>query len=88
MKRIESPKSFRKALKKLFVKNPELRNIFKEVLGKLAENPFAPSLKTHKLKGRLKDFLACTITSDIRLIFQIETDVIVLIDIGSYNEVY
>ncbi|MCP4269999.1 MAG: type II toxin-antitoxin system mRNA interferase toxin, RelE/StbE family [Candidatus Brocadiaceae bacterium] len=88
MKRIESPKSFRKTLKKLFAKNPELRNTFKEVLDTLTENPFTPSLKTHKLKGRLKGFLACTITPEIRLIFQIEAGVIILIDIGSHNEVY
>lgn len=74
MKRIKSPKSFRRTLKKLFAKNRELKNTFREVFDKLAEDPFTPSLKTHKLKGRLKEFRACAVTSDIRLIFQLETD--------------
>lgn len=88
MKRIKSPKSFRRTLKKLFAKNSELKNAFREVFDKLAKDPFTPSLKTHKLKGRLKEFWACAVTSDIRLIFQLETDAIILIDIGSHDEVY
>lgn len=88
MRQIEASKSFLKTLNHLFKKNPELRGIFKEVFEKLVEDPFIPSLRTHKLKGRLKEFFACTVTFDIRLIFKIEKDTLVLIDIGSHDEVY
>lgn len=88
MRRIEASKPFLKTLNRLSKKNSELRSTFKDTLEKLIEDPFTPSLKTHKLKGRLKDFFACTISFDLRLVFKIEKDAIVLIDVGSHDEVY
>lgn len=88
MRRIEAPKPFLRTLNRLFKKNPELRTPLQNTLRELAEDPFTPSLKTHKLKGRLKDFFACTITFEVRLVFEIEKDAIVLIDVGSHDEVY
>lgn len=88
MRRIEASKPFLRTLNRLFKKNPELRIAFKIVLENLIEDPFTPSLKTHKLKGRLKDFFACTISYELRLIFKIEKDAVVLVDVGSHDEVY
>ncbi len=55
---------------------------------------FAPSLGTHKLSGKLNGLQACSCGYDCRLVFSIEQDtetsreVIVLLDIGTHDEVY
>jgi addiction module RelE/StbE family toxin len=54
----------------------------------LINDPFAPSLKTHKLKGELKEFWSCSVTRDIRLRFRLEENTIELVDIGTHDEVY
>ena len=38
------------------------------------ENPFAPSLKTHKLQGDLSDFWSFTIDFRNRIIFEFKDD--------------
>ncbi len=45
--------SFKKAFRKLIKKNPNLQNKIIDVLNILAEDPFTPSLKSHKLTGNL-----------------------------------
>jgi len=73
-----------------FKKHVYLIDKYAEVLTKLKTNPFDPSLKTHKLKGELKEFYSCSLTHDYRIIcvFLIQDETIVLVDIGSHNEVY
>ena len=52
-------------------------------------NPFHPSLKTHSLGGYLKDFWAISINYEHRLIFKfMKPDEVLLIDIGTHDEVY
>ncbi|UXE58426.1 MAG: hypothetical protein KA717_20330 [Woronichinia naegeliana WA131] len=47
--------SFKRAFKKRFQGNHELERKFRTKLEKFKENPFDPSLKTHKLSGKLKE---------------------------------
>ena len=60
----------------------------------LSGNPFHPSLKTHKLKGKLSGAWACTVEYDCRIIFDFQNNSdtgekeILLIDVGSHDEVY
>ena len=60
------------------------------VLQLLELNPHHPSLRLHKLKGRLKDLCSVSVTLAYRitLSFAIVEGAIVLIDIGSHDEVY
>ena len=48
------------------------------------------SLKTHKLKGDLKEVYACSLDYQYRIILNIVIidNVIYLIDIGTHDEVY
>lgn len=63
-------------------------------LDRLAEDPFHPTLKTHKLSGQLKGLWACSVEYDARVVFAFEpdpdtgNDLIVLIDLGTHDEVY
>lgn len=87
-------KSFKRAFKRLVKKNPKLEEKILAVLDLLADDPFTPSLKSHKLTGQLEGFWSCSVTYDCRIIFAFRKDtesgedLIVLVDIGSHDEVY
>ena len=53
-------KTFVRALKRTVSKYPTLRQDIVETLQLLQENPFAPPLETHKLKGKLSGSYACS----------------------------
>ncbi|MGL5130950.1 MAG: type II toxin-antitoxin system RelE/ParE family toxin [Planktothrix sp.] len=86
--------SFKRAFKRLVKKNPQLQDKILGVLELLGNDPFHPSLKSHKLTGQLEGLWACSVTYDCRVIFAFKKDVetgndlIVLTDIGSHDEVY
>ena len=53
------------------------------------ENVFDNRLRTHKLKGTLSDYYGCSISSSDRIVFRILDDGgVLLVDIGSHDEVY
>jgi mRNA interferase YafQ len=85
---------FLKNYKKLLKKNPQLKDKIDYAFDLLSEDPFFPSLKSHKLSGKLKNLWSCSVASDCRLIFYFEKDpennedLIVLVDVGSHDEVY
>lgn len=86
--------SFRRALKKRCKNRPELQAKVSETLSLLEADPFIPSLKTHKLQGELKGLWACSVEYDFRIVFRFEAldeteeEAIVLIDVGTHDEVY
>jgi mRNA interferase YafQ len=86
--------SFRRAFKRRTRREPRLQERILDSLAALAANPFEPELKTHKLRGQLEGLWACWVEHDCRIVFAFETDpaggddLIVLVDIGSHNEVY
>ena len=86
--------SFRRAFKRYTRRNlARQRRVF-ETLKELADDPFPPALKTHKLSGELKGLWACWVEYDCRIVFAFEPDpdtgeeMIVLIDLGTHDEVY
>ncbi len=70
-----------------------LRCIF-ETLLQMTENPRQPALETHSLRGASKGLLSCSCGYDCRIIFRIElgktpnSESIILINIGTHDEVY
>jgi mRNA interferase YafQ len=86
--------SFRRAFKRQIRKNPALQDRILEVLAQLAEDPFHPALRSHKLSGQLEGLWACWVEYDCRIVFAFEAspigedELIVLIDLGSHDEVY
>ncbi len=52
------------------------------------QNPFHPSLKTHKLKGRLKDYYSFSVNYSYRVIFKfMDEGKALFVNIGTH-EVY
>ena len=86
--------SFSRALKKLLKERPHLREKIKTTIECLSENPYLPTLHSHKLKGKLTGANACTVEYDCRIIYEIKinketnSEEILLIDIGTHDEVY
>lgn len=60
--------SFKRAFKRLVKKNPQLQDKILGVLELLGNDPFHPSLKSHKLTGQLEGLWACSVTYDCRVI--------------------
>jgi mRNA interferase YafQ len=86
--------SFRRAFKRYTRRNLARQKRVFETLKELADDPFHPALKTHKLSGELKGLWACSVEYDCRIVFAFEPDpdtgeeMIVLIDLGTHDEVY
>ena len=67
----------------------DLESRFWNKLQLFTEDPFNPSLRTHKLSGKLKNLWSFTIEYDERVVFYFTYDGnAVLIDIGSHDQVY
>jgi mRNA-degrading endonuclease YafQ of YafQ-DinJ toxin-antitoxin module len=88
-------KAFEKSYQKFTAKNQALKASIAKALLKMEQDAYDPSLKTHKLSGKLAVYLACSCGYDCRIIFIIEKDVsntdvenIVLLDIGTHDDVY
>jgi len=79
-----------KKLKKFIKKHPEVLDRYIKVIKLLELNPYHPSLRLHKLKGNLKEYYSVSITMQYKVVidFIIEENKIILLDIGTHNEVY
>jgi addiction module RelE/StbE family toxin len=87
-RKIRYSPTYLKQARKIAKKNPHLKKPYTELLDKLSDNPFEPTLHTHPLKGKLKGKYACSLTYSLRIVFELTDDSITLIDIGSHDEVY
>lgn len=81
--------TFIRILKKWRKKHPDLIKTFNERILVFTENPYHPLLKTHQLSGSLKGYWTISISYQYRLIFKfLSQSKILLIDLGSHDEVY
>ncbi len=80
---------FKKTLKKRIGNSTALTTKFKSKIKLFEKDPFNPVLRTHKLSGILKGYWAFSVDKDLRVIFKfINSDKVLLIDIGTHDEVY
>lgn len=82
--------SFTRSAKKFTQRYSELRTKFADILRDLENDPFQPHLKYHHLGGKLKGVQAVSITDSYRITLTVViTDKeIILLDVGSHDEVY
>ncbi|MBW4536589.1 MAG: type II toxin-antitoxin system mRNA interferase toxin, RelE/StbE family [Pleurocapsa minor HA4230-MV1] len=94
MSKIVISSKFKRAFRKFTRRNPKLQAKIENVIIKLSEDILDPALGTHKLDGKLADLLSCSCGYDCRIIFAIEKEqeinetLIILLDIGTHDEVY
>jgi len=81
---------YEKVSKKFLKKHQDLKQKYKKTILLLQSNPHHPSLRLHKLQGKLSHYHSIAIDMEYRIIidFIIIDEVIYLIDIGSHDEVY
>ena len=81
------PESYLKKEKKFLSKRPELTERYKKVLRLLELNPNHPSLRLHKLEGKLTGKYSVSMTMSYRLLlaFAVTKKGIVFISIGSHD---
>jgi len=82
--------SFDRRARKFLARHPDLRPRLAETLERLRAAPFEPSLRLHPLTGKLQGLQAISLTFSYRIILtlQITEQEILLLDIGSHDEVY
>jgi proteic killer suppression protein len=82
--------SYNKRAGKFFKRHPDLLGQYEKTLKLLEINPFHPSLRLHKLQGRLSDLhsVSINILYRISIFFIIEKNQIIPVDIGTHEEVY
>ena len=89
---ITASSAFKRALRKTVGKNKILAENIALTIAAIQENPFTPSLRTHKLQGKLKDAYSASAGYDLRIIFDISKidgqNCIVLLSVGTHDEVY
>ena len=86
--------AFVRALKRALRRQPNLQVRVEQTLKQLAEDPFHPTLHSHKLKGELTGAWACTVDYDNRILFEFVRnpesgeEEILLLAMGTHDEVY
>ena len=87
---IVAPRQFLRQARKFFRKHPDLKSRFAEVVSELQKDPFQSHLDLHPLRGRLSGCHAVRLTHGYRVtltLFVTEKEII-LLDIGTHDEVY
>jgi mRNA-degrading endonuclease YafQ of YafQ-DinJ toxin-antitoxin module len=87
---IVTPRQFLRTARKFFKKHPDLKPHFADVLRDLQADPFQPHLELHPLSGKLEGCHAVSLTYRFRitLALLVTDEEIMLLDIGSHDEVY
>jgi len=82
--------SYTKRAIKFIKKHPDILSQYEKTLKLLEINPHHPSLRLHKLQGKLSELYSVSINISYRISidFIIDNDQIILIDIGSHDELY
>ena len=88
--RLIYPESYIRRARKFLQKHPEIVKQYRKTLDLLELNPFHPSLRLHRLGGRLSGLSSVSINISYRIVIQfiIEGDEIVLVNIGKHEQVY
>ncbi len=94
MRQLVLTPKFKRVFRKFVTRNKKLQKRIEETLEQMNKDVFAAHMGTHKLGGELSGLYACICGYDCRIVFSIEShkennsEVIVLLDIGTHDEVY
>ncbi|MBK6756228.1 MAG: type II toxin-antitoxin system YafQ family toxin [Moraxellaceae bacterium] len=82
--------AYNKKASKFLKKHPSLIDKYQKTIELLETNPHHPSLRLHKLEGRLNDCHSVSINLSYRIViyFLIADNEIVPVDVGDHDAVY
>ena len=83
-------KSYNKRAARFIKNHPELIGQYEKTLKLLELDPFHPSLRLHKLKGRLSELHSVSINIGYRISieFLLNEKTIIPVNVGSHEDVY
>ncbi|MDC9715583.1 MAG: type II toxin-antitoxin system mRNA interferase toxin, RelE/StbE family [Gammaproteobacteria bacterium] len=84
---VKFSESYEKKAIKFFKKHKDIAPQYIKTIEILANNPYHPSLRLHKLQGKLSKFSSVSINLKYRIVidFIMFDNEIILIDIGSHD---
>jgi len=87
---ITTPEQFLRQARRFFKRHPDLKPRFSDILTDLQKDPFQPHLRLHPLTGKLSGCHAISLTYSYRitLTLLLTENEVILLDIGSHDEVY
>ncbi len=87
---IQLTDSYEKKVKRFLKKHQDLTDKYHKTMKLLATNPHHPSLRLHKLEGRLSECHSVSINLSYRIViyFLLADNEIVPVDIGDHDAVY
>lgn len=94
MRQLVLTPKFKRSFRKFVLRNPNLQKRIEDTLQLMQEDKYLPKLSTHSLKGELFGLKACSCGYDCRIVFSLEIiketreEVILLLDVGTHDEVY
>jgi len=90
MYEIRFAEGYEKRAIKFLKKHKDLYEKYKKTIELLQNDPYHPSLRLHRLQGRMNAFSSVSINMKYRIVidFIIVEEIIILIDIGSHDDVY
>ncbi len=77
-----------KEINKIKKRDPELYRLILKQLELFSSNANHPSLRKHKLIGKLKNYWSISIDRGFRMIYVVEGDMAVFVKVGTHDEVY
>ena len=82
--------SYEKRLKYFLKKHPQIKSQYAKAIQILELNPYHPSLRIHRLQGRLKALHSVSINMSYRISveFMVEDKKIIPVNIGKHDHVY
>ncbi|MBU4449884.1 MAG: type II toxin-antitoxin system mRNA interferase toxin, RelE/StbE family [Actinobacteria bacterium] len=82
--KINRSSRFKRSFKKL---PPRIQKDFDRKIKIFFDSPFAPFLRTHKLRGNLADYYTFCLKDGYRVLFDfVSENTVVLVNIGSHND--
>ena len=90
MYKLIETESYAKKIRRFLKKHPALFKKYEKTIFFLESNPHHPSLRLHKLQGKMNEYYSISIDMEYRIIidFIIVDELIYLLDVGSHDEVY
>jgi mRNA-degrading endonuclease YafQ of YafQ-DinJ toxin-antitoxin module len=82
--------TFTRTARKYLKKHRNLIGIFEDTLKQLENDPFVPRLRLHKLKGKHSDKHSVSLTYSDRIVLYLKLSEkeIILLDVGTHDDVY
>jgi len=82
--------TFVRTARKFLRRHPDLAGIFEDVIRQLEKDPRAARVRLHALRGRYQGKHAVSLTYDYRivLILRLTEREVILLDVGTNDEVY